>query len=266
MDAASLARSRRKMEEKASLYASMKRGEYIPPKGKEHLEESQLVDFDRKWAENEEETTTSQNGEKHVGRGEDSDDDSDGSAASKESLVDYTDTLGRTRPLPRSTALRLRQRDAAQSHAAEELASFAARPQRPTNIIHGDTVQSEAFNPDAAIARSMEALASKRDRSATPPPEVHYDASKEVRTKGVGFYQFSQDAEGRRKELDALDREREETERRKGEDEERKAKRRREEEERKRMIQKRREERLAERFLKGLDEDDELDRVVASGS
>ena len=100
----------------------------------------------------------------------------------------------------------------------------------------------------------MAALASKRDRSLTPPPDVHYDASKEVRSKGVGFYQFSQDEEGRKREFEALERERKETEEVKARDEERKVKKRREEEERKRVVQKRREERLAERFLKGLDE------------
>ena len=188
VDDAALARSRRKMEEKARLYASMKRGEYVPPKGKEHLEEIQLVDFDRKWAEKESESQKA---------GSDADSDSDSNASATESLVDYTDSLGRTRQLPRTTAQRLQQRDAAASHASEELATFAARPQRPSNIIHGDTVQSAAFNPDAAITSSMAALASKRDRSATPPPEVHYDASKEVRSKGVGFYQFSQDEEVR---------------------------------------------------------------------
>lgn len=247
VDDSSLARSKRRMEEKAKLYASMKRGEYVPPKGKEHLEESQLVDFDRKWAEKELESQT-------AGDDSDPDSDADSSVSAAESLMDYTDSLGRTRQLSRFVVQRLQQRDAAASHASEELANFAARPQRPSNVIHGDTVQFAAFNPDAAISTSMAELASKRDHSVTPPPEVHYDASKEVRSKGVGFYQFSQDEEMRKKEFEALEKQREETERRKEEDEERKSKRRREEEERKRIIQKRREERLAERFLKAMEE------------
>ena len=244
------------MEEKAALYASMKRGEYIPPKGKEHLEESQLVDFDRKWAEVEDANANGENTGLHHSDDEEAldSDTAQSDISASESLVDYTDEMGRTRQLPRSTALRLQQRTAAQSHAAAELSSFAARPSRPSNIIHGDAIQSQAFNPDAHIAASMAVLASKRDKSLTPPPDVHYDASKEVRSKGVGFYQFSQDEEGRKREFEALERERKETEEVKARDEERKVKRRREEEERRRVVQKRREERLAERFLKGLDE------------
>ncbi|RWA03704.1 hypothetical protein EKO27_g11398, partial [Xylaria grammica] len=41
------ARARRKMEEKARLYAAMKRGDYVAKDN----EAAPLVDFDRKWAE-----------------------------------------------------------------------------------------------------------------------------------------------------------------------------------------------------------------------
>ena len=119
-------------------------------------------------------------------------------------------------------------------------------------MIFGDAIQSTAFNPDAPTATQMENLARKRDRSITPPEEVHYDASKEVKSKGVGFYAFSRDTEGRKKEMETLERERKETERGRKETEERKEKRR-EGEERKKAIQKKRGEKLAERFLDSLD-------------
>jgi hypothetical protein len=45
------------------------------------------------------------------------------------------------------------------------------------------------------------------------PLNIHYDASKEVRTKGAGFYQFSADEETRRKQMEELKVTREETER-----------------------------------------------------
>lgn len=45
------------------------------------------------------------------------------------------------------------------------------------------------------------------------PLGVHYDASKEVRAKGAGFYQFSADEETRRAQLEELKASREETER-----------------------------------------------------
>jgi hypothetical protein len=44
------------------------------------------------------------------------------------------------------------------------------------------------------------------------PLNIHYDASKEVRTKGAGFYQFSADEETRRKQMEELKAAREETE------------------------------------------------------
>jgi Domain of unknown function (DUF4078) len=55
----------------------------------------------------------------------------------------------------------------------------------PTKIIYGDTVRHKAFNPDEVIIERMANIAKKRDRSATPPPESHYDADVEVRTKGT---------------------------------------------------------------------------------
>jgi len=47
-DPSILHRSKRKMEEKARLYSAMKRGDYVAKEG----EPEQLIDFDRKWAEN----------------------------------------------------------------------------------------------------------------------------------------------------------------------------------------------------------------------
>ena len=43
------------------------------------------------------------------------------------------------------------------------------------------------------------------------PLEVHYDASKEIRAKGAGFYQFSADEETRKAQMQELDALREET-------------------------------------------------------
>ncbi len=99
----------------------------------------------------------------------------------------------------------------------------------------------------------MQNLAKKRDRSATLPEETHYDASKEVRSKGVGFYAFSKDEEGRRREFEALGEERRGTERERREREVRRGEREGRVEERKRFIAEKRGERLAERFLDGLD-------------
>ncbi|KAL9070362.1 MAG: hypothetical protein Q9161_004920 [Pseudevernia consocians] len=249
VDAATLQRSKRKMEDKARLYASMKRGDYVPPSdGGTNKEENALVDFDRKWAEGQE----AGEGGKYETESDDGG-DSEEEGVGGEELVEFEDEFGRLRHDTKSLAARELRRQNAQAYASEELRGMKARPERPQNLIVGDAIQAAAFNPDAPVAARMENLARKRDRSVTPPEEVHYDASKEVRSKGVGFYSFSQDGEGRRREMDALQKEREETQRGRREREERKARRLRDVEERRRVIAEKRGERLAERFLDGLD-------------
>lgn len=236
------------MEEKARLYASMKRGDYVPPSnGGTNKEENALVDFDRKWAEAE--SAAGEEGRKYDTESDDGGD----SGSEEEEMVEYEDEFGRLRRGTKSDAAREQRRQNAQSYASEELDRMKARPERPERLIVGDTIQAAAFNPDARMATQMEELARKRDRSMTPPEEVHYDARKEVRSKGVGFYSFSKDSEGRKREMEALGKEREETERGKRERGERKEKREKAVEERKRVIAQKRGERLAERFLDGLD-------------
>ncbi|KAL9602332.1 MAG: hypothetical protein Q9219_001898 [cf. Caloplaca sp. 3 TL-2023] len=243
VEAADLHRSRRKMEEKARLYASMKRGDYVPPSRSSHnAEEHSLVDFDRKWADD-------------VQAGRDnpetsSDEDNDNTET--ESLVDYEDEFGRLRRGTKAERDReLRRRNAA-TYAESQLQSFTARPAAPSNVIRGDTIQTAAFNPEQTISEQMEELARKRDKSLTPPPETHYDASKEIRSKGVGFYAFSTDEGERKREMEELERQRGETEKVKREQEEKREKRKREIEERRRLVAKKREEKLADRFLREL--------------
>ena len=234
-----LHRSKRKMEEKARLYAAMKRGDYIPPGGDDARDERGLVDFDRKWAESE-------------ARGEDSKDDtsSDDGNGSDEDLVEYVDEYGRQRHGTRAEAAREERRKRTQ--AAAEPDRFTARPAPPSNLIFGDTIQSGAFNPDEPVAAKMEDMARKRDKSLTPPPEVHYDATSEIRTKGVGFYSFSKDKDGRQQEMEALERERLETEKTRSENQARKDRRLAEIAERKRKIQEQKSKREADRFLNSL--------------
>ena len=239
------------MEEKARLYASMKRGDYVPAAGRggragENKEENGLVDFDRKWAEDQE-------GGKDTNYDTSSDDGRGGDSDGEEELVEYEDDMGRTRKGTKAEAERERRRQNAKTYAEKELSKYSARPAKPDIIVYGDTIQSAAFNPDDALAERMRNIAEKRDRSMTPPEEVHYDASKEVRSKGVGFYAFSQDKEGRQKEMDSLEKERVETERMKKEREERKEAKKRQMEERKKEIGKKREKNLADAFLRSME-------------
>lgn len=246
VDSAALQRSRRRMEEKARIYAAMKRGDYIRPGNGN--DERNLVDFDRKWAEQE---ASGQNGEDDaMPSSSDNNDDSDGDEGE---LVEYEDEFGRQRKGSKAEAAREERRRRIQANASEEAEQFSARPKEPKNVIRGDTVQYNAFNPDETTAERIADLAKKRDRSATPPEQVHYDANAEVRTRGTGFYTFSKDEEGRRKEMEALERERLQTEKEREEREARKAKKRQEIEERRKKIAEQRTKVQADRFLADFD-------------
>lgn len=246
--------ARRRMEEKARLYAAMKRGDYVPKDG----EAPPLVDFDRKWAEAQEKkgrgagAASSEEEEE-----EDDDDDDDDDDNIDREIISYTDEFGRTRQGTRAEKARMEQRIRAQAYGAAELERMSARPRAPENIIYGDAIQAEAFH--AHDEAQMEALARKRDRSLTPPEMTHYDANGEIRTKGVGFFQFSKDEEVRQKEMAGLAAERERTEREREKREEEKGARRAEMEERRRMIEERRKQvgekrarKMADSFLDGL--------------
>ncbi|TPR08997.1 Fungal specific transcription factor domain family protein [Aspergillus niger] len=126
------------------------------------------------------------------------------------------------------------------------------RPARPDNLIYGATVQAEAFNPDAAVASRMSDLAARRDRSATPPEEMHYDADAEVRNRGTGFYAFSKDENVRRQQMEELLNAREETQRERDARRERRAERERLRDERRKKVDELRAKRRAEMFLAGL--------------
>ncbi|EHK96853.1 hypothetical protein M7I_7394 [Glarea lozoyensis 74030] len=228
-------RSRRKLEKKAKLYKEMKRRDYIPKEGEE-----ELVDFDRKWVDRD-------------AKGEVSSSDSEVDDGGE--MVDYEDEYGRLRRGTKADAERMERRKLNKVLGQEELDRISARPAQPEKVIYGDTVQTLAFNPDEEIHEKMEALAGKRDRSMTPPEQRHYEADKEFRIRGVGFYNFSKDEEGRKREMEALEAERKETERLRKERDEKKDKRKKELEERRKAISEKRAKKQAESFLDNLGAD-----------
>ncbi|KAK4198600.1 hypothetical protein QBC40DRAFT_298290 [Triangularia verruculosa] len=233
-----LALSRAKLESKSALYSAMQRGDYI---GKEYG----LVDFDRKWAESNP-LSPSPHSPSHSSSPEPEEEE-------EEATIEYTDEYNRTRLITPSQKATLDRAAASKI----DLDKMAGRPiSVPSDLIFGDTVQTQAFSG----TEEMEELARKRDRSATPPKETYYDADWEVRTKGTGFYKFSQDGEVRKKEMEGLERERERTEREREKLEKERERRRREVEERRREVERRRREvgerragREAKRFLEGLE-------------
>ena len=229
-------RSKRKMEEKARLYAAMKRGDV------EDADERYAVDFDKKWEEREGEDS-------EVSDEEDRDSDGDSNEQ-----VEYLDEFGRMRRGTKAAAAKMARLIRREQELEKSADRFTARPAAPSNVIYGDTIQHAAFDPEAPIAEQMAKLARKRDRSLTPPTE-HFDSKKEVRTKGTGFFQFSGDEEERKRQMEELERERLETERVRGERNKRMEERKRAVEERRKEIRGKRDRRQADEFLKRLGEE-----------
>lgn len=240
---------RRKMESKARLYAAMQRGDYIG-------REIGLVDFDRKWAEAQQSGAGGPGLDASSSSSSDTEDDDEDPNIDTE-IIEFTDEFGRLRRGTRAQKLRMERRLARGLASAAELEHMSARPRAPEELIHGDTVQAEAFAAarDAAALEAMEALARKRDRSPTPPEAVRYRADSEIRTRGVGFYQFSREEDRRAAEMRALEEERARTEAVRREREEKMARRKREIEERRKEIGERRAKKMAESFLDGLGKD-----------
>ncbi|KAH7077806.1 hypothetical protein BKA63DRAFT_272473 [Paraphoma chrysanthemicola] len=228
-DDAAWKRTKRRMEEKARLYDALKRGDV------EDLDDKYGVDFDRKWAEKQEK------GEVDVASSSESD------ASEEEEVVEYVDEFGRTRKGTRAEAAREERRK--RTLAADEPDRFTARPSMPTNIIYGDAVQTNAFNPDETITQAMADLAAKRDKELTPPPELHFDGRAEARQRGTGFMYFSKDEEERQEQIRNLEKERQETERVRRERKEQIEKRKEMIREKKRAIQEKRSKGQAEKFL-----------------
>ncbi|KAJ4349929.1 uncharacterized protein N0V89_008549 [Didymosphaeria variabile] len=231
-DEAHWKRAKRRMEEKARLYNALKRGDI------EDVDDRYGVDFDAKWAEKQEQ------GEAN------SDSSSSESEVPDEELVEYQDEFGRTRKGTRAEFAREERRK--RTLAADESDRFTARPSMPTNIIYGDTVQSDAFNPDECIAQQMADLAAKRDKELTPPPDEHFDGRKEARQRGTGFMHFSKDEEERKQQMSNLEKERQETEKARRERKEQIEKRKEMIKEKKRAIQEKRAKGQADRFLNEL--------------
>ncbi|KAJ5888011.1 hypothetical protein N7495_008052 [Penicillium taxi] len=220
VDDAMLDRSKRKMAEKVQLYNEIKKGAHLAgdssddedayrrPAGKEdHMarlrrkEKDSLVDFDRKWAD--EERAKQENPRNYKESDEEIDDNA--------SIISYEDEFGRSRRGTRAeAAIAAREKEEAENPG---MVQQSWQPARPDNLIYGDTIQHEAFNPDDDIAARMAYIASRRDRSVTPPELLHYDASGENRSRGTGFYTFSRDEEERQKQMAELKKARDETER-----------------------------------------------------
>lgn len=75
----------------------------------------------------------------------------------------------------------------------------------PTQQEDDDDLSSEGSSPRLFVPRDPDELATRADI-------IHYDSTKEVRTRGVGFYQFALDEEERAEQMRRLNELRQETE------------------------------------------------------
>ncbi|KAF3938316.1 hypothetical protein ABW19_dt0208963 [Dactylella cylindrospora] len=252
LDDAEIQRARKKMEEKTRLYNAMKRGDYVPPakklkggwQGADDDRAGSLIDFDRKWAEREADGGSD---------GETSSDDEVSIRSDDEETVDHEDEFGRTRRITKRE-LRKLQRDEARADvmatAYDSDEDARKRKVDTSRLIYEDTIQTAAFDQDQFERRKKELEERRQEQEDT-----HYDATKEVRTKGVAFYQFSQDTEARKKEMEALKAEREKTEKERRAKELKKEERRKEVERRREELKRRRQGKEGEKWLQNfLDE------------
>ncbi|CEP14511.1 hypothetical protein [Parasitella parasitica] len=170
-----LQRSRDQLEIKARLYEAMRSGKFSAVE--EDDEKMPLVDFDKKYFEERElerqKEEALENKRKKRKQNKTNDDDP---------WEEFEDEFGRTRIVRRS-----------------ELPSSEQQQQQYSDY------DSEEEN-DAYLERQ------ERYKAADRSDMNHYEADREIRTKGVGFYRFSKDEQERRAQMDKLNRLRAETE------------------------------------------------------
>jgi len=182
--------ARAALERKAALYDKLKRGK----SGGLNEEQfnSLLVDFDRETEDRDRDD-------------EDSDSDVDESltvpkpANEHDPFVEYEDEFGRVRTARKSEVPR---------HLANPSPVAEEAPEDDPYILRGGNIgYFPVYEPSAERIAKIEEAAIETD------PAAHYDASKEIRAKGAGFYSFSADEETRARQMQELKNVRMETER-----------------------------------------------------
>lgn len=244
MDERELARSRKKLIAKAGVYERLRKGN-----GGDGEEEDALVDFDRKWVEE---------GEPEF-RSSASDDDEEEEGDGGGEMVEHTDDLGRTRKVSKKALARILRREARTKQQAQDQQTspsqgphhLAAQPP-PESVSYGPRIQTGAFQTaNFSSVPTADMLAAAMPVEKEGVEQVHYDADREVRTKGVGFYRFSKDEEDRKREFQELEEERRRTERERERMAEKKRKRKEDLERRKEEVRKKRRGKVGGTWLEG---------------
>ncbi|KAK8849650.1 hypothetical protein IAR55_004985 [Kwoniella newhampshirensis] len=193
------------LKAKARKYEQLKKGDYSGLTEKEMAEA--VIDFDRKLEEEYYSDGSSDEDESARparSRWSDYEGDDDEEDLTK---VEYVDEMGRTRVGTRKEAREaeaLKAKDRPMMPSGEQNSAYAEVLQ--SKVIHGDQAFFPVYEPDADAIKAKYRQAEEEARAH------HYDASKEVRVKGAGQYQFSLDEEKRAEQMAALDAQRSETE------------------------------------------------------
>lgn len=111
------------------------------------------------------------------------------------SEVEIVDEFGRTRMVPKRKRYLFEARKEVSRDGYESrdtLKTSRDMVEKPANIIYGDVVQTDSFVRTDFMPQEDETSTS------------HYDSTKEIRNRGVGFMQFSQDAEVRERQQKEL--------------------------------------------------------------
>ncbi|KAH7884511.1 hypothetical protein F5I97DRAFT_1929367 [Phlebopus sp. FC_14] len=179
--------ARAALERKAKVYEKLRKGKSGGLSEKQY--EALLVDFDAKALDHYESDSDDVDESLTVPAPPDQEDDP---------IIEYEDEFGRIRTgrkseVPRHLLPRAHDNE-------EELDEDQDVIRNPVNFF-------PVYEPSAERVKAVE----EELTEANNPLSAHYDASKEVRAKGAGFYQFSADEETRIQQMEELRMAREET-------------------------------------------------------
>lgn len=177
------------LERKAKVYEKLRKGKSGGLTEKQY--ESLLVDFDSRGLSDHFESDSDDMDESLTVPQQPQNDD--------DPIIEYEDEFGRQRTGRRSEVPR---------HLLPRSENTEPIPDEDKDVIYNPVNYFPVFEPSAERVQEVQDAYSE----ANNPLASHYDASKEVRAKGAGHYQFSADEETRKQQMEELRSARMETE------------------------------------------------------
>ncbi|KAI9345595.1 hypothetical protein BDR26DRAFT_856315 [Obelidium mucronatum] len=120
----------------------------------------------------------------------------------KDPWVEATDAFGRTRIVRKSEAAKLKRETAG---GPTFISAESARLHPSDNSNAPQLMSADMSREEQRQRWEQQAMAEISNGKDPLPPPIHFDAQREVRNLGVGFYGFSQQEEERKKQMEALD-------------------------------------------------------------